>query len=279
MEIQQTTYPTAGTTQSAAPDPLTGGQALDQDAFLKMLVTQLSNQDPMNPLQGHEFAAQLAQFTSVEQLLNLNENLSGQADMFAMLAETMGDSLTAQGNMLALLMDSMDRSAATGLIGMSVDVPGNTVGWDGATPANVRFDLASEAASVQIDIKDEDGNVVRTLSVDDCDAGTQEVAWDGTDADGQPLPEGAYTFEVTAVDADGSSVDAMPVVRGIVDRVSFGPGGVFVWVNGQPVAYNDILSIGWPTTTPAPADPTDETVETLPNHPSQTPTYNAGTIE
>lgn len=275
MSVQ--TIPPTGSSasgSSAAQGALTGGQALDQEAFLKMLVTQLSNQDPLNPLQGHEFAAQLAQFTSVEQLLSLNQTLAGQGDMFAMLAETMGDSLTAQGEMLGLLMDSMNRSSATSLIGMSVDVPGQTVVWDGAGPAAVTFELGDAAASTQINIQDADGNVVRTLTLDEAEAGLQEIAWDGMDANGQPVPEGAYTFEVLAFDADGRPVDALPVMRGTVDRVSFGPEGVFVWVNGQPIAYNDIRSIGWPT----PVNPASSAEEVLYGDPMQTPKPEAETL-
>ena len=87
--------------------PISGGQTLGQEDFLLMLVTQLNNQDPLNPMEGSEFAAQLAQFTSVEQLLSLNKTLSGQGEMFTLLAETMGESLVVQGQMLSRLADSL----------------------------------------------------------------------------------------------------------------------------------------------------------------------------
>ena len=253
----------------ASEGALTGGQNLGQDDFLLMLVTQLNNQDPLNPLEGHEFAAQLAQFASVEQLMGLNDSLTGQAEMLTMLAETMGESLVAQGEMLTRLADSLNRSAATDLIGLSVDVPGNAVAWSGSGPVALGFELDAPAASVQIVIRNENGEAVRTLTLEDSQAGLQNASWDGMDADGNPLPEGVYTFDVQATDADGIPVGATPLMQGIVDRVGFGPEGVVVWVNGMPVPYNDIRSIGWPTddnvfieTAPTEITPEDDPVGT-----------------
>ncbi len=219
-----------------------------------MLMTQLTNQDPLNPMDGSEFAAQLAQFTSVEQLLSLNETLAGQGEIFNLLAETMGESLVAQGEMLGLLAESLNRSAATSLIGRSVDVPGNAVHWDGATPAPLVVELDAPAAMLQITIRDENGEAIQTFTIEGAEAGRQEVLWDGLDAAGHPLPEGVYTVEVQAVDEAGSPVGAMPLMQGVVDRVSFGPDGVLVWVNGQAVPYTDIRSIGGPPDAPPSAE-------------------------
>ncbi len=223
-----------------------GAQSLGKQDFLLMLMTQLTNQDPLNPMDGSEFAAQLAQFTSVEQLLSLNETLAGQGEIFNVLAETMGESLVAQGQMLGLLSDSLNRSAATSLIGMRVDVPGNAVHWDGATPAPLAVELDAPAATLQITILDENGEALQTFTIEGAEAGRQEMLWDGLDAEGNPLPEGVYTIEVQAVDEAGLPVGATPLIQGVVDRVSFGPDGVLVWVNGQAVPYTDIRSIGGP---------------------------------
>ena len=232
--------------QSALEGPLPGAQSLGEQDFLLMLITQLTNQDPLNPMEGSEFASQLAQFTSVEQLLSLNKTLTGQGEIFNLLAETMGESLVAQGEMLGLLSDSLNRSAATRLVGMRVDVPGNAVHWDGATPAPLVVELDAPAATLKITIRDENGEALQTFTIEGAEAGRQEVLWDGLDAAGNPLPEGVYTIEVQAVDETGFPVGAMPLMQGIVDRVSFGPDGVMVWVNGQAVPYTDIRSIGGP---------------------------------
>jgi len=229
---------------------LGSGQNLGKDEFLLMLVTQLNNQDPLNPLQGHEFASQLAQFTSVEQLMSMNNTLADQSEVFTLLAEVMGETIAAQGQWLGLLTDSMNRSAATGLIGLSVDVPGNVVGWDGSEPVSLAFNAEAPAAMLQVAIRDESGAVVHQIEIEGSGAGRQEVVWDGTGPDGEPLPAGIYTFDVQAFDDEGQPVEVMPLMRGIVDRVSFGPDGVFVWVNGVAVPYTDIQSIGWPEVAP-----------------------------
>ena len=268
-----TILPTGNENLPSPAGALTGGQNLGQDDFLLMLVTQLSNQDPLNPLEGHEFAAQLAQFTSVEQLLSLNDTLAGQSEMFTLLAETMGESLVAQTEMLMRLADSLNRSSATDLIGLSVDVPGNGVVWDGVDPASMSFELSAPAAALQVTIRDENGVAVRTLTLGGAEAGLNNASWDGLDADGNPLPQGFYTFEIQATDTDGQPVSATPLMQGIVDRVGFGPDGVVVWVNGQPVPYNDIRSIGWPiddvvytNSSPVPIDdtPVDGAIEPPP---------------
>ena len=242
MEIPS--LPPGSTLESTPGGSLSGAQSLGEQDFLLMLITQLNNQDPLNPMEGSEFAAQLAQFTSVEQLLSLNETLTGQGEMFTMLAETMGDSLVAQGEMLGLLTESLNRSAATSLIGKSVDVPGHAVHWDGATPAPLAVELDAPAATVQLTIRNENGETLETFTIEGVDAGRQELIWDGLDASGHPLPEGVYTVEAHASDGAGFPVGATPLIQGVVDRVSFGPDGVFVWVNGLSVPYTDIRSIG-----------------------------------
>ena len=233
-----------GNAAQPAPEGPLGAQTLGEQDFLLMLITQLTNQDPLNPMDGSEFAAQLAQFTSVEQLLSLNETLSGQGEIFNLLAETMGESLVAQGEMLGLLADSLNRSAAMSLIGMRVDVPGNAVHWDGATPAPLAVELDAPAATLHVTLRDENGEAVQTFILEGVEAGRHELIWDGLDSEGNPLPEGVYTFEVQAFDEAGSSVGAMSLMQGTVDRVSFGPDGVLVWVNGQAVPYAEIRSIG-----------------------------------
>ncbi len=243
MEIPSILPPDNGA-QPAPGGSLSGAQSLGEQDFLLMLITQLSNQDPLNPMEGTEFASQLAQFTSVEQLLSLNETLGGRGETFNLLAETMGESLLAQGDMLFLLADSLNRSAATSLIGMSVDVPGNLVPWNGDTAAPMIVELDAPAATLHVTLRDENGETVQTFTLEGVEAGRHELIWDGLDAEGNPLPEGVYTFEVQAFDEAGSLVGAMPLMNGTVDRVSFGPDGVRVWVNGQAVPYAEIRSIG-----------------------------------
>lgn len=89
---------------------------MGKDDFLRLLVTQLGNQDPLNPMDGQEFAAQLAQFSSVEQLLNIS------------------DVLAQNGEMNGLLAQSINSGVASGLIGKTVQASGNAISWDGENP-------------------------------------------------------------------------------------------------------------------------------------------------
>ena len=246
MDLTPTPVNPASTPPAAPQNAslLGGGQALGQDEFLKMLVTQLSNQDPLNPLQGHEFAAQLAQFTSVEQLMSLNDTLAAQGDMFNLLAETMGESLTAQVDMLGTLTDSLHRSAAAGLVGQTVEASMATQPWTGEGPVSIKFDLAAPAEAVHVVVRDAEGAVVGSFPAGAFEAGPQTLDWDGTDADGNRLPEGSYTLAIEATDAAGEPVGAAIQMQGLVDRVSFGPQGVLVWIGEQAIPFSEITSVG-----------------------------------
>ncbi|MDX1531875.1 MAG: flagellar hook capping FlgD N-terminal domain-containing protein, partial [Rhodothermales bacterium] len=136
---------------------------LDRDAFLRLLVTQLSNQDPLNPQDGHEFAAQLAQFSSVEQLTNISETLALHSEQIAMLTEGMAVASSQQVELAGMMNDRATLSTATALIGKTVEAAGDGLGWDGEGPAAFGFRLERPAAQVTITIRDEHGNAVRTL--------------------------------------------------------------------------------------------------------------------
>ncbi|MEX1055960.1 MAG: flagellar hook capping FlgD N-terminal domain-containing protein, partial [Rhodothermales bacterium] len=123
--------------------PESSGSALGKNEFLRLLVAQISNQDPLNPMQGHEFAAQLAQFSSVEQLMNI------------------GDVLTKNGELNGLLAQSVNSGVASGLIGKSIETKGNQINWSGEGVSELNFKLADSAQSVTVTIRDKVGNVIR----------------------------------------------------------------------------------------------------------------------
>jgi flagellar basal-body rod modification protein FlgD len=200
--------------------------AMGRDEFLKLLVTQLSNQDPMNPLEGQEFAAQLAQFTSVEALVNIEQTLAAQGDMNAVLAQ------------------SMNNGVAAGLIGQAVEAPGNGLNWDGDVAATGGFFLENDAASVSISIRDASGVLVRTIDLSSLEEGSQSFEWDGTSDTGARVKAGAYTAEVTALDDNGDAIASSSSVRGTVSKVTFSPEGVFLWIGHLPVSMSDIESVG-----------------------------------
>lgn len=221
-------------TQDAATPPsagngetLTGraGAAMGKEDFLKMLVTQLRNQDPMNPLEGHEFAAQLAQFSSVEQLIGISDALSETSRINGMLAQ------------------SINSGVAAGLIGKTVFAAGDAVHLPPDGAAELHFKLERAAQNVTATIRDAAGNVVRTFELGANDAGEHGITWDGLDANGARVPPGTYRLDLTAIDSADAPVEAESFVKGAVDRVSFGKHGILLWIGDRSVAMENVESV------------------------------------
>lgn len=187
----------ATATTTSAADAMKKSTGMNKDDFLKLFVTQLQNQDPLNPQDGTQFIGQLAQLTQVEQAYNTNSNLQnllGQASNSATLA-------------------------AVSLIGKEVEAPGNQVGLQSGSPAQVNFNLTGAADQVTVSIKDASGVVVKTISAGAKGAGAVNVAWDGTNNSGGQAAPGAYTFSVSAQTASGATVASTSVIKGKVDGV------------------------------------------------------------
>jgi len=217
---------------------------LDREAFLKMLVAQLSNQDPMNPQEGHEFAAQLAQFSTVEQLQSLNKQFAEQMQLMSSLGEDVGNSMASQGEEMTAMRNTMEINRATSFIGRTIETRGNTVSWSGEGAAPITATLAKPAAQAEITVRDGKGNVVRTFTETDLQSGPQTFPWNGLMDNGETAPPGAYTFNVRATDAGGNRVSAEPMTIGTVDRVSFGEEGILLWIGNASIPMGDVRSAG-----------------------------------
>ncbi len=194
MEIQPVSQEVSSEQSGAS---LSGG-AVTQDAFLQLLIVQLQNQDPLNPLENQEFIAQLATFNSLDQLISINGKL---------------DAMQAEQLLLSQL-------GATSLIGKEVITAGNSVSLSEGGEAEIHYSLAAEATRVVVNITDSDGNLVRTLEVGGQGAGEQTVAWDGKDSEGNSLDPGVYTFEVNAFDVSGNGVGVTTQIQGVVTGVN-----------------------------------------------------------
>lgn len=228
--------PTGGLTGSA-------GASLGRDEFLQLLVAQLRNQDPTNPQNGHEFAAQLAQFSSVEQLIGLNTTMSGQGKEIAALAAAMEGIRAGQTTMSDTLSDRMDLQSASALIGRTVQVRQSEVAWSGAGPVPLTVDLSGAAREVEVVLRGADGEAVRTLRTGSLASGTHELSWDGTGTSGAPVPPGTYTVEVRAVGPAGGAVEVALVQRGLVERLTVDGSGVSLWIDGRAVPFDRLLSV------------------------------------
>ena len=171
------------TTGTTSTPEKTGPRALGQDDFLKLLVTQLKNQDPLKPTDNTEFVSQLAQFSQLEQS--------------AKQAQLLQQSLDAQTASLQFTLLPM--------IGRTVTI-GRPLVQLGEGPAQFGYTLDKNAAKVLVSIQDEQGQVVRTLEYRDRLAGPHTAQWDGKDQNGVQMPKGLYRYVISATDGEGQSV-------------------------------------------------------------------------
>ncbi len=188
---------------------------MGKDDFLKMMLAQLQNQDPLNPLDGTDFTAQLAQFSSLEQLTNMNTQL-----------ETLG-----------LYQSSLNNAQSVNLIGKEVTAQGNTIEAEGAS-AGLAYNLSEDADKVVVRIYDMEDNLVDTLEVGGQTEGEHSIVWDCSD-----IGSGNYTFEVSAINVDGDAMPAYTMITGEVTGVTFKEGFPFLSVNGQDVPLGDVIFV------------------------------------
>jgi len=193
---------------------------LGKDEFVRLLVAQLSNQDPTAPMESADFVAQLAQFANVELLQGVESRLDA----------------------LVIAQASNNQLAAASLVGREVLYRTDRVdlGEDGAT---LVASLRGAASSVTVTITDEAGNTVRTLRLGAAGEGKLEIAWDGRDESGKLLPRGSYRVRVAAADASGASVPVDPFARGTARAISFDNGYPELLVGSARVKLSDIVEL------------------------------------
>lgn len=173
-----------GSTSVTSTPVQTGPKTLGQDDFLKLLVTQLKNQDPLKPTDNTEFVSQLAQFSQLEQS-------SKQAQLLQ-------QSLDAQAASLQFTLLPM--------VGRTVTI-GHPLVQLGEGPATFGYSLEKNAAKVLVSIQNADGQVMRTLEYRDRLAGPNAAEWDGKNQNGVQMPKGLYRYVISAADGEGRSVN------------------------------------------------------------------------
>jgi len=204
---------TGGTGTTPKPTK-TKSETINQQEFLNLLVHQLQNQDPLNPMENQEFAVQLAQFSQLEQLININGKLDsggvGGGDSVASMASFLGTEVA--------LKDATFTVA------------------DGHNP-NIMFDMPAGAQSARVDIINEAGTVVASKNIEDLTVGKKIV-----DFNGVSIPEGTHDFRVVAVNATGQFDELEGKVTGTVEGFVLEPESALL-VNGVQVPLASVVEV------------------------------------
>jgi flagellar basal-body rod modification protein FlgD len=191
------------------------------DQFLTLFIAQIKNQDPLSPLDSAEFTAQLAQFTSVEQLYGINNSLSD-------IKETLNDQ-NGQQDLIAL-------------IGKTVKADENTISVENGTVLSGCYNL-SEAADTTVSVYDSNGLEIRTIYCGWKENGEHTINWDGRDESGEIVPDGTYTFEITARDENGFYVPANTYISGEVAGVTYKYGTPYLTIGDQLINRDSIIEV------------------------------------
>ncbi|EKD34195.1 MAG: hypothetical protein ACD_75C02429G0002 [uncultured bacterium] len=212
---QAATASTGKTTAKNSDDAVMGKQD-----FLTLLVAQLQNQDPLNPDDPTEFTAQLAQFSSLEQLFTLNES--------------MNNLVTSNAN--------SDRMSTLSTIGKEVTYNSGNFHFSG-DPVEIGYQLDSPASEVTLDLQ-LNGVTVTSLSGKDLSAGNHYLTWDGLTKDGKKASTGDYKIVLRAKAPSGESTAVAPLIKSEVTGVDLGGenGGTLITKAGE-IAFNSIIGV------------------------------------
>ncbi len=203
-------------------------QTLGKDDFLQLLVTKMQNQDPLNPTSDEDFVAQLAQFSSLEQMNNIAEGIStsNQWDY--------------------LQMQSLNNVMASGLIGKDIKANYSGAQISDGEPANLAVTVDRFASSVTFVISDASGNPVATINSKNIPEGSSTITWDAKDNRGNRVPDGFYSISAKALDVNGNEFEPSLNLVGSVESVIYREGAAFLRVRGLEIPLGDIAAVGEP---------------------------------
>ncbi|MCK5126320.1 MAG: hypothetical protein KAR42_08685 [candidate division Zixibacteria bacterium] len=221
MPIDNITYVDSSNFGQAAPPK----KEMGKDEFLQLLVAQLAHQDPTEPMKNEAFVAQLAQFSSLEQMENMNQSLTDSLNWDYLLSQTISNTM------------------ATSLIGRTVRADSSQVYLETAGAADIAVNLDRTTSEMTINIKDSNGNVVRSITERGMDKGDHVINWDGTDDSGVQVVSGMYTIEITALDGNGNKFTPSQFMEGKVKGIIYKDGYALLSINGQNIplaAVNEV---------------------------------------
>lgn len=212
-----------GVSAPPSPEPTLSGsnKSMGKDQFLQLLTAQLQNQDPLEPQKNHEFVAQLAQFSGLEQQISVNKNLQGL--------------MTSQS--------SMANAQLSGLIGKDIISQGGRVQVDHDKAQPFSFELSDSAQDVRVTIYDQQNQAVATKELGALRSGPHEINWNGLNNQNVALAPGSYRFEIKAKDGNDNPVTVSSQGRGTVTGITFEQGFPELIVGDGKVLPADIVQI------------------------------------
>ncbi len=228
VDATTSTTGTSGTTKTPSGTSAQQGLNNDYDQFLKLLTTELTNQDPTTPLDTNQITQQIATLSQVQQTINTNTKL---------------DTLIASYNAAA-------SNQAVSYIGKQVDATGNQINLSGGAGAVV-YSLPSNATGATVTIKDSTGAVVFTSS-GTATPGRNQLLWNGKNSTTKAAsPDGIYTFSIAATDSKSAAVTATPFTSGVVTSVNTQGGTNTLSLGAITVPLNTIQSVYTAGTNPS----------------------------
>lgn len=193
---------------------------LGKDEFMKLLVAQLSNQNPLEPQDGADFVAQLATFSNLEQLTSINTGLDS----------------------LALSQAGLIQGQTVDLVGRTVVVEGDRIDVEAGRPTTINYSLSARARSVSVKVYDESGALVREMPGPN-ETGMSSVAFDGLDSGDDPLPPGTYRIEVEATPEGSEAIDVQTFSTLRVDGVTYESGLPKLMANERRIDPSDVFRV------------------------------------
>ncbi|WP_319469079.1 flagellar hook assembly protein FlgD [uncultured Pseudodesulfovibrio sp.] len=196
--------------------------SMDQDSFLTILVAQLTHQDPLSPMEDQDMTGQLAQFSSLEQLTNINNNIKG----------------------LSTSMQQTDMLSAVSFIGKEVKAEGYKISMNEGNASTIYYGFGEPVSKIMMNIYDDDGAIVRTVELGSKEAGTYQYEWDGRNEAGTKLPDGTYGIGILGQDKDGKSVMIQTEISGRVDAVVNESGTQYLRLqDGRFISFANIKEV------------------------------------
>ncbi len=201
---------------------------MDQNDFLTLLVAQLEHQDPLSPMDDKDMTAQLAQFSSLEQLTNINTGIKSLVDS----------------------QSSNSMLNAVAFIGKGVKADGNSLSKSGGSSSTVYYSLGETVANMQVNIYADDGSLVRTDVIGSKQAGEYQYNWDGKDTSGKTLADGTYGVAIVAEDASGAPVLVQSKISGEVTGLVSSNGTTMLQLkDGRTVNISSVTELVAATST------------------------------